>query len=297
MPPRATNSASISFGLVAIPVQVFPAATGSAGISFHLLHAKDGVRLKQQYVCPKDDEVVGRGDADKGYEFEKGRYVTFTNEELKALDQAATHGIEVREFVPPGSVDPVHFERTDYLGPGKGGDKAFALFTRSLEEMDLVAIAEYAARGKAYLVLLRPNQGRLAMHQLLHADEVRPIEEIAKPHASPSAGELKMARQLIEQMATQRFDASRYSDEVRARVRELIERKVEGADIVEEAPAEAPRGKVVDLMDALKASLEGGRQRPRPAPKRTATASARPRRRRASGPRGSGSPRARTTAA
>jgi hypothetical protein len=126
--------------------------------------------------------------------------------------------------------------------------------------MDLVAIAEYAARGKGYLVLLRPSHGRLAMHQLLHADEVRPVEEIPKPSASVDAGELTMARQLLEQMAAPRFDASRYSDEVRARVRELIQKKVEGADIVEEAPAEAPRGKVVDLMDALKASLEQGQK-------------------------------------
>jgi DNA end-binding protein Ku len=213
------------------------------------------VRLKQQYVCPKDEEVVSRKDAAKGYEFQKGRYVTFTSDELKALDKAATHGIEVREFVPPASVDPVYFERTDYLGPGKGGDKAFALFTRSLQEMDLVAIAEYAARGKGYLVLLRPSDGRLAMHQLLHADEVRPVEDVPKPAAATSAAEMKMAKQLIGQMTAEHFDAARYSDEVRQHVRELIQKKVAGADIVEEAPAEVARGKVVDLMEALKASL------------------------------------------
>jgi DNA end-binding protein Ku len=273
MGARSRASASISFGLVAIPVGVYPALTGSAGVSFHLLHKKDGTRLRQQYVCPADGEVVDRKEMAKGYEFQKDRYVTFTDEELKALDQKASQGIEVQEFVPLASVDPRYFERADYLGPGKGGEKAFALFVRTLEEMGLAAVAQYASRGKDYLVLLRPAERRIVMHQLFHADEVRTIDEVPVSDATVSAPELKLARDLVGRLATDRFDPTRYEDQVRERIRKLIARKVEGGE-VQEAEEEPTRAKVVDLMEALKASLEkrAGQQtkRARPSPARPA---------------------------
>lgn len=248
------GTASISFGLVTIPVRTYPATSVSGGISFHLLHKKDGVRVRQQYICPADGDIVPRQDMIKGYEFEKGRYVSFSDDELKALDEKATHGIEVQEFVPLASIDPKFFERSEYIGPGRGGEKAFALFVRALEDLDVVAIGLYAARGKDYLVVLRPSAGKLVMHQLLHADEVRPIEAVAAPEADIKAPELKLARELVTRLTADRFDPTRYQDRVRARIRDLIARKVSGEAVTEETPP--PRAKVIDLMAALKASLQ-----------------------------------------
>jgi DNA end-binding protein Ku len=255
MAARTRASASISFGLVTIPVGVYPAVNGSAGISFHLLHKKDGVRLRQQFVCPQDGEVVPPAERVKGYEFEKGRQVTLTDEELRALDQEATQGIEVQEFVPLASVDPRYFERADYLGPGKGGERAFALFVRALEEMGMAAVAQYASRGKDYLVLLRAADHRIVMHQLFHADEVRPIDEVPVSDSPVKAAELALARDLVSRLASERFDPGRYEDHVRQRIRKLIGSKVEGREVRESETA-PPRAKVVDLMEALKASLE-----------------------------------------
>jgi len=254
VPPRSLSTASISFGLVTIPVRLYPATRASAGVSFHLLHAEDGARLKQQLVCSVDGEVVPRTEAIKGYEFEKGHYVTFTDKELKALDQEATHGIEITEFVPFASVDPAYCERAYFLGPDKGGDKAFALLARALAEQGLAAIGQYAARGKDYLVAVRADGKHLVMHQLLHSDEVRSIDEVPAPAAEVRGPELKLAEQLIQQLANDTFAPGKYEDRVRERIRGLIERKVKGEEIT--APREAkPGAKVVDLMEALRASL------------------------------------------
>jgi DNA end-binding protein Ku len=248
------STASISFGLVTIPVRLYPATQASAGVSFHLLHAKDGARLKQQLVCSEDGEVVPRTEATKGYEFEKGHYVRFTDKELKALDQEATHGIEIAEFVPFSSVDPAYYERPYFLAPDKGGDKAFALLARALSDQGLAAIGQYAVRGKDYLVAVRPAGKHLVMHQLLHSDEVRSIDDIPAPSADVRGPELKLAEQLIQQLANDAFAPQKYEDRVRKRIRALIERKVKGEEIT--APRETkPGAKVVDLMEALRASL------------------------------------------
>jgi DNA end-binding protein Ku len=254
MAARSISTGTISFGLVTIPVRVYPAITVSAGISFHMLHRKDDTRLKQQYVCPADGEVVPRSEMVKGYEYAKDKYVTFTNDELKALDERATQGIEIAEFVPRDAVDPVFFERTYYLGPDKGGDKPYALLAEAMKQMDLMALAKYAARGKDYLVLLRAADNRIVMQQLYHSDEIRPISEVPAADRDVRESELKLARQLIEQITSQRFEPERYEDQVRNRVREAIAEKVEGHDITETVPAK-PKGQVIDLMEALKASL------------------------------------------
>jgi DNA end-binding protein Ku len=253
------ESAAISFGLVTVPVRLYPAVRSSAGLSFHLLHEKDNSRLKQQYVCAKDGEVVPRSEMIKGYEYAKDRYVTLTDEELKALDEKATQGIEITEFVPADSVDPVYFERPYYLGPGKGGEKAYALLVKAMEDAGVYAVARRAARGKDYLVLLRPVERRMVMEQLYHSDEVRPLGEIPLDTPAVRDNELKLAQQLIEQITSEKFQPERYEDEVRKRIEKLIAKKVEGEDIVS-APEERPRAQVVDLMEALKASLaQGGR--------------------------------------
>jgi DNA end-binding protein Ku len=262
MAARSISTGAITFGLVTVPVRIYPAIVSSAGISFHLLHEKDNVRLKQQYVCPEDGEVVPRSEMVKGYEYAKGRYVVFSNEELKALDEQATQGIEITEFVPQDAVDPVYYERSYYVGPDKGGDKAFALLGESMKDMKLVATARYAARGKDYLVLLRPFEGRMVMHQLYHTDEIRPAADVPAARRNPAAAELKLARQLIEQITHDEFRPENYEDEVRKRVKKLIQDKVKGKDITEARPQPARGAKVVDLMEALKASLgQQGRKR------------------------------------
>ncbi len=247
-------SGTISFGLVTIPVKLYPATQPSAGISFNLLHAKDGARLRQQYVCLQDGERVERDEMVKGYEFAKDRYVTFTAEELKVLEATATQAIEIAEFVPAEKVDPIYFDKAYYLGPDKGGDKAYRLLSEALRRSGKAALARYAARGKQHLVLLRPADGRLVMQQLVYPDEIRPFAEVPVPEVELQDPELQLALRLIEQSTSTEFHPESYRDEVRARTLEAIERKVAGQEIAV-APAAAPQGQVIDLLEALKASL------------------------------------------
>src|SRR4029077_13954302 len=226
-----------SFGLVSIPVRLYPATQSKAGVSFNLLHAKCGSRLKQQYVCPRDGEQVSRDEMIKGYEFAKDQYVTFTPEELKALEEKATQSIDIDSFVPLSAIDPIYFERPYYLGPEKGGDKAYLLLAEAMRETGRAALARYAARGKQYLVMLRPAaDGRaLILQQLLYADEVRPVAEVPLPDGEVKEPELKLAKQLIDQIASETFDPTQYHDDVRERIHADIERKVQGQDITEGA--------------------------------------------------------------
>ncbi|HTR03399.1 MAG TPA: Ku protein [Thermoanaerobaculia bacterium] len=254
MSARPIAAGTISFGLVSIPVKLYAAADASAAVSFNMLHAKDGARLKQQYTCTKDGEIVPRDQMVKGYEFSKDRYVTFTPEELKALEEQSTQSIEVVEFVPISKVDPVYFDRTYYVGPDKGGAKAYALLSKVMEETQRVALARYAARGKMYLVMLRPVDGGIAMQQLYYADEVRPFSEVPVEPADVSDKELDLAKLLVDQRAANAFKPESYDDDVKKRVLGLIQKKVEGQDI-SIAPPETGGGQIIDLMEALKASL------------------------------------------
>jgi DNA end-binding protein Ku len=256
MPTRSFNKAVISFGLVTVPVKVYAAANPSSRIGFHLLHAKDEQRLKQQYVCPEDGEVVPRNEMVKGYEYAKGRYVIFTDRELKQLEQDPTHGIEIAEFVPEGRADPVFFEKAYYLGPDTGGEKPYSLLLAAMRVEGYAAVARYASHGKDHLVLLRAGERVIEMHQLYDADEVRSADEIPAPARKASDAELKLARQLMQSIAHDRFDPSQYEDEVKARTKAMIERKLQGQPLAE--TREKRPAKVVDLMDALKASLAQG---------------------------------------
>lgn len=216
MSARAIGTANISFGLVSIPVKLFSASDSSSGISFNMLHGKCGSRVKQQYICPKEDNiVVPRDEIRKGYEFAKDQYVLFTNEELKALEEEARQTVEVTEFVPMSQIDPVYFDKAYYLGPDKGGSKAYWLLSETLKRTGRVALAKYAARGKQYLVMLRPMDGGLVMQQLLYADEVRPISEIGLDRENVQEAELKLAMMLVEQRAAERFHPEAYEDEVK----------------------------------------------------------------------------------
>ncbi|WP_242347064.1 non-homologous end joining protein Ku [Anaeromyxobacter terrae] len=274
MAPRSIATGTISFGLVSIPVRLYPATQPSASISFNLLHAGCGSRLKQQYVCAKEGVKVERDEMVKGYEFAKDRYVTFTPDELRALDEIATQTIDIAEFVPAAQVDPVYFDRAYYLGPDKGAGKAYRLLALALERAGKAALARYAARGKQYLVLIRARDGRLVMQQLFHADEVRPMDEVPVEDAQPKDTEIQLALQLIEQTASEAFRPEQYEDAVKARVEAAIAKKVEGQEIQVAAPAE-PAAQVIDLMDALKASIDAARgesrRPPRAAPPPAAT--------------------------
>jgi DNA end-binding protein Ku len=246
---------TITFGLVAIPVKLYTATESARTISFNLLHKTCGSRLKQQYVCAKEDVIVPRDEMAKGYEFAKDQYVMFTPEELKALEEAGTGAADIDEFVAIAAVDPVYYDKAYYLAPDKGGAKPYALFTKALRESKRCAIGRWAARGKQYIVLIRPVEDGLIMQQLLYADEVRSIKDIDIPHMDVKEAELKLAKQLIDQQTSARFDPSQYKDDVRERVEAAVQKKVEGQEITLAETPEAGGAQVIDLMEALRASL------------------------------------------
>jgi DNA end-binding protein Ku len=256
MAARSIGSLTVSFGLVAIPVKLYSATESSKAISFNMLHKACGSRLKQQYLCLKEEVTVERDDIVKGYEFAKDQYVIFTPEELKAMEEAGTHSADIAEFVPLESVDPVYFDKAYYLAPDKGGAKPYALFARALRDSNRCALGRWAARGKQYIVMIRPVEDGLIMQQLLYADEVRSIKEVDIPKTEVKEGELKLAQQLIEQQSSETFDPAAYTDQVRARIEAAIEKKVEGQEITLAEGAEPGGAQVIDLMEALRASLE-----------------------------------------
>ncbi len=260
MTARPIGSATVSFGLVSVPVKLYSAAESTAKITFNWIHKDCGSRLKQQYVCKNDGEILDREDMVKGYEFAKGQYVLFTPEELKALEEKATESIEIAEFVPAQQVERLYLDKIYYLGPDKGGERAYRLLSKAMQETGLSALARYAARGKQYLVLVRPMDDGLVMEQLHYAHEIRPFSEVPMGDGDIKKEELKLAIQLVQQAASDQFQPERYQDDVRNRMLELIQRKVEGEDITQ-APAEEPQVQIIDLMEALKASLaKGGTQ-------------------------------------
>ena len=285
MAARSIGSLTVSFGLVAIPVKLYTATQSANAISFNLLHKSDGSRLKQQYVCQKEGVVVERDEMVKGYEFAKDQYVRFTPEEIKALEEVGTHAVEISEFVPIESIDPVFYDKTYYLAPDKGAAKPYALLTEALKQSRRCGVGHWASRGKGYLVILRPIGEVLAMQQLHYAADVRRASEVEVPKPEVKPAELKLAQQLIEQQTADRFDPDAYKDEVRARIEAEIEKKVAGQEIsVAETPAPG-EGKVIDLMEALRASLQKSeraraqvnRLGPRKEPKRVEEAAKPPR--------------------
>ena len=254
MPARSIGTGTLSFGMVSIPIRMYAAGESASAVSFNMLHAKCKSRLKQQYVCTKDGEIVPRDQTVKGYEFQKDQYVTFTDDEIKAMAEEAQKAIEITEFVPAGKVDPVYFDGAYYLGPDKGGEKAYKLINEAMKLTGRAALAKWAARGKQYLVLIRPVDKGLVMQQLLYKDEVRSIDEVPIEDAEVKEPELKLATQLIEQIANDEFKPENYEDDVRKRYHEAIQRKVEGQEVV--TASEAPKtAQIIDLMEALKASL------------------------------------------
>jgi DNA end-binding protein Ku len=254
VPTRALASATISFGLVSIPVKLYPAGESADTLAFHWLHEKCGSRLRIQYFCPKDREVVPRNEMVKGYEVAKGSFVTFTPQELEAVEQVSTQTIEIEEFLPAETIDPIYFVKAYYLGPDRAGAKGYRLLAQALRKANRVALGRYAARGKQYLVLLRAFGESLVLHQLHHRGELRKPVELQKGEGAVKDSELKLAERLIEQAENDEFHPERYPDEVRDRVRALIRKKAEGEEVIVSPPARG-RAQVIDLMEALKASL------------------------------------------
>ena len=263
MAARSIATSTISFGLVSLPVKLYATAESKARISFNMVHRTCGTRVKQQYICPKDDEIVLREDIVKGYEFAKGQYVLFSPDELKAVEQPKTDSIEITEFVPSDQVELLYFDRAYYLGPDKGGARAYRLLSAALAQTDRVAIAKHATRGKQHLVMVRPFEGGLLMEQLRYANEVRSFSDVPLEEGEVDDSELDLAVKLVDQASSDAFQATDYKDEVHERMLELIQQKVDGEDIVTVAQEE-PQTQIIDLMAALKASLseEGSERKP-----------------------------------
>ena len=260
MAARPLGSATIAFGLVSIPVKLFSAAESAATVSFNQIDRRDGARVKQQLISSKTGEIVPKEEIVKGYEFAKDQYVLFTKDEIKALEVAATYMIDINEFVPDGSVERIYFDKAYYLGPDKGGARAYHLLAEALKATKRIGVGRYAVRGRQHLVMVRPKENGLMLEQLHFADEVRAFSEVPLEDVEVKSAELELAKQLIAQGAKDSFDPKSYRDEVRDQIMTLIQRKVEGEDI-SIAPTEKVEHKIIDIMEALKASLNAADKR------------------------------------
>ena len=242
---RSIASLTISFGLVAIPVKLYSATVSSARISFNLLRQKDGSRVKQQYISVKDGKLVERSEMVKGYEFAKDQYVMFSAEEIKALEDSTSTAIDISQFVSLESVDPLYYDGTYYLAPDRGGAKPYTLLATALRNGGQCAIGRWISRGKEHIVVIRPIEEGLAMHQLHFQAEVRDIKELGLEAAKVSDAELKLAQQLIDQLGAKRFDPAEYVDEFKERVEAAIQKKIKGKEVsLSDAPAPS-RGNLI----------------------------------------------------
>ncbi|TXI90586.1 MAG: Ku protein [Cupriavidus sp.] len=269
MAARSIASLSISFGLVSIPVKVYSATESKSAIGFNLLHKGCGSRLRQQYICLKEGVIVDRADMVKGYEFEKDRYVTFTPDELAALEEAAQQTIDIVAFMPLGAIDPIYFDKAYYLGPDKRGAKPYNLLAEAMRESGTCALAKWSWKGKQYMVQIRVGEDGLILQQLLYADEVRSMADLHVERTDVQPAELALAQQLIEQNSVEGYDPAAYVDEEKQRILEQIDKKIAGKKIT--VAAEAPvatGGEVIDLMEALRKSIGTGKRPPAATPAR-----------------------------
>lgn len=257
MAARAIGTSTIAFGLVSLPVKIYSTGESSRKISFNMIWKERGVRVRQQYIDPTDGTVVPRDEIVKGYEFAKDQYVLFDKEELEVVQAPKSDEIEIVSFVPAETVPRLYFNKAYYLGPDKGGARAYRLLSAALKETDRVAIAKHATRGKQYVVMIRPHEDGLLLEQLYYSEEIRSFDEVPREEGEVDEAELKLALQLIDQATAEAFDPAAFTDEVREATMELIQKKIDGEEITA-APAEESKGKIIDLMAALKASIEEG---------------------------------------
>lgn len=268
MAARPIAALSISFGLVHIPVRLYSATESSGGaVKFNLLTA-DGHRVKQQYVDEQTGQVVPRSEMVKGYEFEKGHFVLFSAEELKALEEGGSHLIEIVSFIPEKSVDPTFYDKAYLLAPDKRGGKPYALLQRALQQSGQCALAKWAWKAKQYVVQIRATDDGLVLQQLLYADEVRSLKDLDIPAEAVSAAELQLALQLVEQSSVQTYEPEQFKDEEKLRVLAAIDAKIAGGKVVAASHPEdavVGGGQVIDLVAALQASLGKAKPAPRAA--------------------------------
>jgi DNA end-binding protein Ku len=256
MAARPVAAGSISFGLVSIPVKLYT-ATRPKSVSFNLLHAKDKSRIQQKIYCPVDDAIIDRSELVRGFQVEKGVYVTFTEEELEKLEAQEDHSVEITEFVPLDQVDPIFFENSYHLGCSPESARAYRLLADAMATGHRVALAHFTMRNKEHLVIIRPYEGGLMMHTMYYQDEIVSASDVDRgQNAKTKDGELDLANRLIDDLTHKKFDPSKYSDNYRERVLEAAQRKIQGEEAVVSTPTEPQHGKVSDLMSALKASLE-----------------------------------------
>ena len=257
---RAIWSGSIGFGLVSIPVRLYT-ATKKRDIRFHEFQGGTGQRIRHKRVAEETEAEVEYEDVVKGYEVDKGEYVIVTPEELEAAKPEATHTIEIRDFVSLSEIDPIHFEKSYYVGPqeGTGAERPYALLLRAMRGRGKVGIGSFVMREKEHLAAIRPMDGALVLETMFFPDEVRGISEIANlpTDVDVDPKQLRMAVELIDSLSST-WEPERYRDSYRERVLELIERKAEGRSIVTEEP-EKP-GAIGDLMEVLRASVEAAKQ-------------------------------------
>ena len=265
---RAIWSGAISFGLVNIPVKLFSAVQKKT-VRFHQLDAKTGARIQQKRVNPQTGEEVPYEQLVKGFELSPDTYVVIDPDELAAIEPKKTRTIDIEDFVEIDEIDPIYYDHPYYLAPGPGAGKAYALLLAALRDTERVGIARVVIRSKEQLVAIRPREDVLTMETLLFGDEVvspSDLGDLPDPDdVKASKKEVDMARQLIESLSTE-FDPSKYHDEYREAVLEMIERKAQGEEISIQAPDEAP-AEVPDLMAALEASIasakrQGGAKKP-----------------------------------
>jgi DNA end-binding protein Ku len=247
----------ISFGMISIPVRLFP-ATENKDVSFHQLHKECNSRLKQRRWCPVCDREVEQGEIVRGYEYARGQYVVIADEDLDRLPLPSKHTIQLSAFVAASEIDPVYHEKSYYLEPDEVGLKPYALLLRALEAKGLTALANIAFRSRERLCALRPVDGTLMLDTLFYADEVRSERRPQLPTVKVSERELDMAYALID-VLSEPFKPEEHHDQYREVLMELIQEKLQGQEVV--VPPEEPMGQVTDLMAALKASVEAARKR------------------------------------
>jgi DNA end-binding protein Ku len=254
---RSIASLSLSFGLVSIPVKLYSATESAGTVKFNML-TKDGSRVKQQYVSEKDPSVVvPRTEMVKGYEFEKDRFVLFSPEELKALEESSDPGVEILSFIPANSVDPLFYDKAYLLAPDKRGAKPYALLAGAMRQSGRCALAKWKWKAKQHVVQIRPTDEGLVLQQLLYAAEVRSLKDLDIEKVDVSPAELQLALQLIDQISTDSYDPTQYVDEEKKRVLAAIDEKIAGKQVVAATHDATPdTGQVIDLMEALRASLQ-----------------------------------------
>jgi DNA end-binding protein Ku len=270
---RPLRTATITFGLVNIPVR-FYTATKSEDVHFNLLHESCGSRVNRKWWCPQHEEMIETGDMIRAYAIAKNQYVTFTDEEIEALESDDNRALDITEFLDLSQIDPVFFERAYFLGPAPGGGKTYKLLAAAMKKQNKVALARWVSGSREHLVILRPFEDGLVLHTMYYADEVRDFSAVETEDATLKDKEIKLAEMLIDELTEKQFDPLRYKDEYRERLMDRIREKSEGKTIVADVREEAAGGgDVVDIMEALRRSLEGGRAPAKRAPERKVAAS------------------------